>query len=381
MRGGARASLEKRAAPCGSARGGRALGIGHRSRARASRAYTSVMSATAVAESENGGLVFNSLGTVGFSLPGDAASFPPPPGYAKLVAASSLYGLTCFADHAGLCAIPTADLAEVTESPRRSSRTSRSFPPTPSAAPPCAACRTSPSPPTRPSSPSASAPSCTYSRPASSAPSTPPSPPSAPRPSATTTTPPQRIRDLRLAPSPHELPRARRRRRGRPRRQTPRRQRQKYRTDRPHVHRRARPGNFAGSPSTPRVRPSSRSPPTAASSAAKLADGGYSAQMKPIPVGPIDDGEVEVVIDGVAFGPRPGLVLILATHFAEDAEAHQPWRLTLARRLRGLAARRLLRTHGRLRHRRRRRGSLRPLRTPRPSRSGGWRDAASKSVG
>ena len=54
-------------------------------------------------ESELGGLVYQSLGTVGFSHPEEAADFPVPPGYAKLVAVSSLYGLTVFADHVGLC--------------------------------------------------------------------------------------------------------------------------------------------------------------------------------------------------------------------------------------------------------------------------------------
>ena len=40
-------------------------------------------------ESELGGLVYQSLGTVGFSHPEEAADFPVPPGYAKLVAVSS----------------------------------------------------------------------------------------------------------------------------------------------------------------------------------------------------------------------------------------------------------------------------------------------------
>lgn len=67
-------------------------------------------------ESELGGLVYQSLGTVGFSHPEEAADFPVPPGYAKLVAVSSLYGLTVFADHVGLCVAHTARLAEVCES-------------------------------------------------------------------------------------------------------------------------------------------------------------------------------------------------------------------------------------------------------------------------
>jgi hypothetical protein len=67
-------------------------------------------------ESELGGLVYQSLGTVGFSHPEEAADFPVPPGYAKLVAVSSRYGLTVFADHVGLCVAHTARLAEVCES-------------------------------------------------------------------------------------------------------------------------------------------------------------------------------------------------------------------------------------------------------------------------
>ena len=67
-------------------------------------------------ESEVGGLVYQSLGTVGFSHPEEAAAFPVPPGYAKLVAVSSRYGLTLFADHAGLCVTNTSRLAQVTES-------------------------------------------------------------------------------------------------------------------------------------------------------------------------------------------------------------------------------------------------------------------------
>ena len=67
-------------------------------------------------ESELGGLVYQSLGTVSFSHPEEAADFPVPPGYARLVAVSSRYGLTVLADHAGLCVAHTARLAEVCES-------------------------------------------------------------------------------------------------------------------------------------------------------------------------------------------------------------------------------------------------------------------------
>ena len=67
-------------------------------------------------DSEIGGLVYQSLGTVGFSHPEEAADFPVPPGYAKLVAVSSRYGLTVLADHVGLCVAATARLAEVCES-------------------------------------------------------------------------------------------------------------------------------------------------------------------------------------------------------------------------------------------------------------------------
>ena len=49
---------------------------------------------------ELGGLVYQSLGTVSFSHPEEAADFPVPPGYARLVAVSSRYGLTVLADHA-----------------------------------------------------------------------------------------------------------------------------------------------------------------------------------------------------------------------------------------------------------------------------------------
>ena len=58
-------------------------------------------------ESELGGLVYQSLGTVSFSHPEEAADFPVPPGYARLVAVSSRYGLTVLADHAGLCVAHT----------------------------------------------------------------------------------------------------------------------------------------------------------------------------------------------------------------------------------------------------------------------------------
>ena len=51
-----------------------------------------------------------------FSDYADASEFPPPPGYARLVASSSKYGLTCYADARGLYAIATARLAEVAES-------------------------------------------------------------------------------------------------------------------------------------------------------------------------------------------------------------------------------------------------------------------------
>ena len=67
-------------------------------------------------ESELGGLVYQSLGTVSFSHPEEAADFPVPPGYARLVAVSSRFGLTVLADHAGLCVAATARLAEVCES-------------------------------------------------------------------------------------------------------------------------------------------------------------------------------------------------------------------------------------------------------------------------
>jgi nuclear pore complex protein Nup214 len=54
--------------------------------------------------------------TVRFSDYTDASQFPPPPGYARLVASSSKYGLTCYADARGVYAIGTARLAEVAES-------------------------------------------------------------------------------------------------------------------------------------------------------------------------------------------------------------------------------------------------------------------------
>ena len=295
-----------------------------RSRARASRAYTSVMSATAVAESENGGLVFNSLGTVGFSLPGDAASFPPPPGYAKLVAASSLYGLTCFADHAGLCAIPTADLAEVTESLKEKLAHEQIVPAD-------AFCRT----PMRGVSHVSFSPDetvlavCvgavvhlfeTRELRAIDAPVS----PFRSQTLGDDDDADERIRDLVWLP---EFPMS-------------------YlalvvagedgQDGKLLVGNAKNIEQIAPASIAERVRAFAVAPPDAAGSSvvawapadggvvvAKLADGGYSAQMKPIPVGPIDDGEVEVVIDGVAFGPRPGLVLILATHAAEDAEAHQ----------------------------------------------------------
>ena len=108
---------------------------------------------------------------------------------------------------------------------------------------------------------------------------------------------------------------------------------------------------------------------------AKLADGGYSAQMKPIPVGPIDDGEVEVVIDGVAFGPRPGLVLILATHAAEDAEAHQLLAVDAGASPVDSPTNPPLASNSRAPSTSTTTSRISPDRffTPRPSRSGGWR--------
>jgi|AntAceMinimDraft_12_1070368.scaffolds.fasta_scaffold91405_1 nuclear pore complex protein Nup214 len=63
-----------------------------------------------------GTLAFESVGTLAFTDVAEAArDFPAPPGHAKLVATSSRYGLTCFADPRGLYAIPTAALAAMAE--------------------------------------------------------------------------------------------------------------------------------------------------------------------------------------------------------------------------------------------------------------------------
>jgi len=51
---------------------------------------------------------------------------------------------------------------------------------------------------------------------------------------------------------------------------------------------------------------------------AALGDDGIPADVRTIPVGPVpvegEGGHTEVVVDGLAFGPAPGLVLLLASH-------------------------------------------------------------------
>ena len=70
-----------------------------------------------VAEATEGTLAFQSVGTLAFTDVDEAErGFQPPPGYAKLVAVSSRYGVTCYADPRGLYAIRTDKLASITES-------------------------------------------------------------------------------------------------------------------------------------------------------------------------------------------------------------------------------------------------------------------------
>ena len=63
-----------------------------------------------VAEPEVGQLVFQAVGTLAFDDLDDCAAFPAPKGYARHVACSSKYGVTCFADGGGVRVIETAAL-------------------------------------------------------------------------------------------------------------------------------------------------------------------------------------------------------------------------------------------------------------------------------
>ena len=63
-----------------------------------------------VAEPEVGQLVFQAVGTLAFDNLDDCAAFPIPKGYAKHVACSSEYGVTCFADGGGVRVIATEAL-------------------------------------------------------------------------------------------------------------------------------------------------------------------------------------------------------------------------------------------------------------------------------
>ena len=57
---------------------------------------------------------------------------------------------------------------------------------------------------------------------------------------------------------------------------------------------------------------------------AKLKDRGLAAEMRGVAIGKIDDGdgEAEVDVEGLAFGPRPGLALIVAAREREDPDRH-----------------------------------------------------------
>ena len=290
-------------------------------------------------ESETGSVVFSSLGTVGFSDPDVAAEAPPPPGYATLVAVSSTYGLTCFADAAGLCAIATARLAEVTES--LSGKLAReqivpsddfarvpmpdlahvSFCPDETVLAACAGGEIHLFQ-TRDLLDAALDPRGLALNP--------------PAPFRTQTLgdedADEKVRDLLWMYGENDRPFG-------------------YLA---HV----APGEdvdagklLVGSAATidstsppvaiaEKVRcaavapPNGGGPPVVAWAPAEgglvvaiITDGGYSAEMKPFPVGPIEDedgGEARAqIVDGVRFGPRPGLTLLLSTSDAEDPDVHR----------------------------------------------------------
>ena len=65
------------------------------------------------ADSVPGAVVFDAVGTVSFGGDGDASALDPPPGHAKLVAASSKHGVVCYADARGVYAIETDVLCDV----------------------------------------------------------------------------------------------------------------------------------------------------------------------------------------------------------------------------------------------------------------------------